>query len=421
MSVDDDVNGRFSYWKRNFLLLILDSTVFMTAVSLSDVSILSVFMVKATGSTFLAGIFQMIRVAVFFFPQLLSINIGGKPYKKSIFVKWTILGRTCLLVAILVTFFTQNLSLIVLSFFVSFSLFPLFDGFTVVPWLEFVVKSIPPTKRGTFFGLSQGLGAVGMIISGFLVSILLNAPYLEFPRNYGMLVLVEAVLMLVGVVFLISLREIPDVLTVDNVSLLDRIKAIPRIIRENATIRRLILIQLLLSCYSISTPFYSLFAVTQLGVDDGLIGHFLVYQMVGRLVSSYPWAYFCNRAQNKKLLQCASFMMLFSLFLALSAGVSYAANIQWKNLILPVMFFLYGASISGIFLGFNNYIMGLTDRRYRPVLLGTMNALYIVTSILPVLGGIIIEYLSYELLFIASIVPVCSSLLLTHGLRQKLE
>jgi len=260
-----------------------------------------------------------------------------------------------------------------------------------------------------------------MIASGFLASILLNAPNLEFPRNYGMIVLVEAVLMLVGVLFLLFLREVPDAPTLDATSLLDRIKGIPRIIREDATIRRLILIQLLLSCYSLSTPFYSLFAVTQLGVDDGLIGHFLVYQTAGRLAASYPWAYLCNRAQNKKLLQSAGFMMLLSLLLALFAGASHAANAEGTTLILPVMFFLYGASISGTFLGFNNYVMGLSDGRYRPVLLGMMNALYIVTSILPVLGGIIVEFLPYELLFLTSIVPVGGSLLLTHGLRQKLE
>jgi MFS family permease len=421
LSADEDVDGRFTYWRRNFLLLTLDSTIFMTAISLSDVTILSVFMVKATGSTLLAGVFQMIRVTLFFLPQLLSINIGGKPYKKSIFTKWTTMGRSCLLIAILVTFFTRDLSLIVLSFFVSFSLFPLFDGFTVVPWLEFVVKSIPPTKRGTFFGLGQGIGAVGMIGSGFLASIILTTPNLVFPRNYGMLVLVEAVLMLVGVVFLLFLREVPDAQTVDDASLFDLIKTIPRIIREDVTFRRLILVQLLLSCYSVSTPFYSLFAVTQLGVDEGLIGHFLVYQTAGRLVASYPWAYLCNRAQNKKLLQSAGFMMLTSLLLALFAGASHASNVQGTTLILPVMFFLYGASISGTFLGFNNYVMGLSDRRHRPVLLGTMNALYIVTSILPVIGGIIVEYLPYELLFIISIIPVGVSLLLTHGLRQKLE
>ncbi len=420
MSTDDNVDEPYTYWRRNFLLLILDSTFFMTAVSLSDVSILSVFLVKATGSTFLAGMFQMVRVAVFFLPQLLSINVGGKPYKKRVFVKWTTLGRCCLLIAVLATFLARDLHLIVLSFFLSFALFPLFDGFTVVPWLEYIVKSIPPTKRGTFFGLSQGLGAVGMIASGFLITLILNIPHVVFPQNYGMLVLVEAILMLTGVGFLFYLRETPDAAATDDTRLLDLLKAIPRIIRADEMIRRLILIQLLFSCYSVSTPFYALYAVTQLGVNEGQVGFFIVYQMAGRLVASFPWAHLCNKAQNEKLLQYTSLLMLTSLLLALAAGASHTANAQVTTLLIPLMFFLYGAAFNGVFLAINNYVLGVSDHQQRPILLGTMNALYVVTSILPVLGGIIIEYLPYELLFVASILPVASSFILTSRLRQTL-
>jgi len=421
LSTDDPIDDPYAYWKRNFLLLILDSTVFMTAVSLSDVSILSVFLVKATGSTFLAGVFQMVRVTVFFIPQLLSINVGGKPYKKRIFVKWTMVGRCCLLIAVLATFLARDLHLIVLSFFLSFALFPLFDGFTVVPWLEYVVKSIPPPKRGTFFGLSQGLGAAGMIASGFLITLILNAPHLIFPQNYGTLVLVEAILMLTGVGFLLYLREAPDAATTDDTRLLDLLKGIPRIIREDEMVRRLILIQLLFSCYSVSTPFYALFAVTQLGVNEGQVGFFIVYQMAGRLVASFPWAHLCNKGHNKQLLQSTGLLMLASLLLALVAGASYAADAPGASLLIPLMFFLYGAAFSGMFLAVNNYVLGISDRQQRPILLGTMNALYVVTSILPVLGGIIIAYLPYELLFVTSIVPVVGSLLLASRLRQTLD
>lgn len=420
MSADDDIDDQYVHWKRNFLLLILDSTVFMTAISFSDVSILSIFIVKATGSTLLAGVFQMVRVVGFFLPQLLSINIGGKPYKKHIFLKWTTLGRCCLLVAVLVTFSTRDIHPIVLSFFASFALFPLFDGFTVVPWLEFVVKTIPPTKRGSFFGLSQGIGAIGTIISGILVTVILNNPLLTFPQNYGTLILIEVILMLTGLVFLIYLREIPDKPTGDDVSLFDRMREIPHIIRESETVQRLIVIQILFSCFSVSTPFYSLFAVTTLGVDDSLIGYFLVYQMIGRLVTSYPWARLCNQGHNKRIMQYTGIMMLSSILLGFFAAIIHVDTVG-SNLILMVMFFLYGASISGTFLGFNNYVMELTDRQHRPVILGIMNALYIVTSILPVFGGIIIELLPYEVLFLISIVPVTCSFVLTYGLQQRLE
>lgn len=421
MNADDADTSRDTYWRRNMLLLTLDSMFFMTAISLSDVSILSIFIVKATGSTFLAGLLQMVRVTGFFFPQLLSINIGSEPYKKRVFIKWTTIGRCCLSFAVFGAFFVEEIAFVVLTFFIAFSLFPLFDGFTVVPWLEFVVKSIPQKKRGSFFGLSQGLGAIGMIVSGYLVTQILNESTWRFPQNYGLLVFIELLLMMVGLVFLISLQETADKLAVVRVSLLDRLKGIPRIIQNSVIVRKLIFIQVLYSCYSISTPFYSLFAISHLRAPDELVGYFLMYQMVGRLVASYPWARLGNKGLNKWILQSSGIMLLISLLLALVLGTSFN-DIQGSTApMLFGMFFLYGAGVSGIFLGFNTYVMELADHNTRPILLGTMNALNIVTSILPVLGGIIIESLPYELLFLTSIIPISCSLVLTHKLPQRFE
>ena len=420
MNADDADNSSNTYWRRNMLLLIFDSIFFMTAISLSDVSILSVFIVKATGSTFLAGLLQMVRVTGFFFPQLLSINIGSAPYKKRVFMKWTAIGRCWLSIDVLGAFFVEEIAFVVLTFFIAFSLFPFFDGFTVVPWLEFVVKSIPQRRRGSFFSLSQGLGAIGMIASGYLVTQILNESALAFPQNYGMLVLIQLLLMIVGLIFLIFLQETPDKLIEMSVSLLDRLKAIPKIIQNNAIIQKLILIQVLYSCYSISTPFYSLFAIIRLDAPDELVGYFLMYQMIGRLVASYPWARLGNAGQNKWILQSSGIMILGSLLLALVLG-TFFNDILLTTPLLFSMFFLYGAGVSGIFLGFNTYIMELADQNTRPILLGTMNALNIVTSILPVLGGIIIESLPYELLFLTSIIPISCSLVLTHKLPHRFE
>jgi MFS family permease len=419
MNADDSDNSPDTYWQRNMLLLILDSMFFMTAISLSDVSILSIFVVKATGSTFLAGLLQMVRVTGFFFPQLLSINIGSAPYKKRVFVKWTAIGRCGLFIAVLGAFFVEEIALVVLTFFIAFSLFPFFDGFTVVPWLEFVVKSIPQRQRGSFFGLSQGLGAIGMIAGGYLVTQILTESALVFPQNYGMLVLIQLLLMMIGLIFLIYLQETADKLIETSNSLLERLKSIPKIIQNNAIIQKLILIQVLYSCYSISTPFYSLFAITRLDAPDELVGYFLMYQMIGRLAASYPWARLGNTGQNKWILQLSGIMILGSLLLALVLG-TFFNDLALTTPLLFSIFFLYGAGVSGVFLGFNTYVMELADHNTRPILLGTMNALNIVTSIFPVLGGIIIESLPYELLFLTSILPISCSLVLTHKLPQRL-
>jgi MFS family permease len=400
--------------------MILDSVFFMTAISFSDVSILSVFIVKAVGSTFIAGLLQMCRVAGFFIPQLLSVNIGAVPSKKRVFLKWTTIGRLCLLFTVLTLFTVSDLPLIVASIFASFALFPLFDGFTVVPWLEYVTKSIPSTRRGTFFGVSQFIGAVGTIAGGFLVSAILTHPDLAFPRNYGYLFLIEVTMMLIGVVFILLLTETLDAEVEPGKTLLHRLREIPRVIRQDATIRRLMVIQILLSFHGLATPFYSVFMIARLGVDESLVGYFLIFQMMGRLAFSYVWARLGNHARNKEMIQYTGLLILGSLVVAVLAGTMPIEG-SVVGVAVLVVFFLLGAAMGGMFFGFNNYVLAVQDPRRRPLLLGILNSLYVVSSVLPLLGGYLIESWAYETVFVAAIIPIGLGLMLTQPLQQRLH
>lgn len=400
--------------------MILDSVFFMTAISFSDVSILSVFIVKAVDSTFIAGLLQMCRVAGFFIPQLLSVNISAVPRKKKIFLKGTTIGRLCVLFTVITLFTVTDLPLIVASLFASFALFPLFDGFTVVPWLEYVNKSIPATRRGTFFGMIQFLGAVGTIAGGFLVSVILTHPDLAFPRNYGYLFLIEVTIMLIGIAFLLLLTETPDTEVESGETLLHQLMEIPRVIRQDATIRKLMVIQILLSFHSLATPFYSLFMITRLGVDESLVGYFLIFQMIGRLAFSYVWARLGNRARNKEMIQYTGVLILGSLVVAVLAGTLPIEG-SIVNVAVFFVFFLLGAAMGGLFFGFNNYVLVVQDPKRRPLLLGILNSLYVVSSVLPLLGGYLIESWAYETVFVVAIIPIGLGVILTQKLQQRLK
>jgi hypothetical protein len=82
-----------------------------------------------------------------------------------------------------------------------------------------------------------------------------------------------------------------------------------------------------------------------------------------------------------------------------------------------IVFAILGASLSGVFLGFNNYILDMVEGSDRSLYLGFLNFLYIITSILPLFGGFLVEYLSYELVFLASTIPLSIGLLLTLRLK----
>jgi MFS family permease len=286
----------------------------------------------------------------------------------------------------------------------------------MVPWLELITKSFPATKRGSFFGLSQFIGGIGMVISGFIVSLILSEPGLTFPSNYGILVIFSLMMLSVGVTFIYFLKEKPDKIDDKGENLLKSLKEIPEIIKRDENFKRLAIIQLLISFFSMATPFYSIYSLSKLGADKSFVGLFLSFQMFGRLTSSFIWGRLCNKGLNKQIIQLTGFLFFISPIIAVFIGT----RVLPREFVLLV-FFLLGIAMSGVWLGFNNYVMYERDSKKRPLLLGFLNFLNIITSILPLIGGVIIEYLSYEIIFVGSVVPIGLALILSHNLHEKMS
>jgi MFS family permease len=306
---------------------------------------------------------------------------------------------------------------VALAFVISLTLFTACDGFSMVPWLELAAKVIPPTKRGSCFGFIHFLAGLGTVTAGFLISKILSDPTITFPKNYGMLILCEFIIMMASIPFLFLIKEKPDITPKEPKSLLTSLREIPQILKTNKTVRRLAFIQLLISSYSLAMPFYSIYILSRFGIAEEFLGFFLSFQMVGRLTCSFLWAHLSNKGRNKQILQYTSLMFLASSLLAVVIG-----TLQFPRALLELstmlLFFLLGAAMSGVFLAFNSYIMRVAERRQRPFLLGFLNSLMVTTSILPLLGGAIIEYLPFEYVFLASLLPISLGVLLTRNLKQ---
>lgn len=388
---------------------------FSTAISFTDATVISVFIAKATGSIFLVGLLQMLRTAVFFIPQILSVNISGRKNRVTI-LKWTILGRSCLVIASLAAFMVNDPEIVAMYFFISLTLFGLCDGFTVIPWLDLVAKLFPSSKRGSFFGFGGVVGGFSQIVAGFFISNILDNPGLVFPRNYGMLVLIQLIIMLCGILPIYLIKEEDDDQKREKNSLITTMKRIPNIIREDKTVTTLILAQLLISFYSLATPFYSVYAVSNLYVKDSVVGYFLSAQMFGRLVFSLIWARLCNRGRHRQIIQYTAIMYLASLTLMLVLGRS-PMPIELVEIGVIASFALTGAALNGMWIGLNNYIMETAKADKRPILLGFINSLNVVTSILPLMGGFMLGYLPYEAVFLTAVLPLGLSIVFARNLK----
>jgi MFS family permease len=81
-----------------------------------------------------------------------------------------------------------------------------------------------------------------------------------------------------------------------------------------------------------------------------------------------------------------------------------------------------GISASGRSIGDMNYLLEIAPERERPSYIGFMNTYMIPFSFLPLIGGVIVEAVSFNaILLISMISNLLSALLCSRGLREVRE
>jgi MFS family permease len=114
------------------------------------------------------------------------------------------------------------------------------------------------------------------------------------------------------------------------------------------------------------------------------------------LVSNVVWGYISNRRGNKLVLVAVSGVAVLCPVLAL-LGVHFLPGLPLVS--LGAVFFLIGSSWGGLGLGYNNYLLDVSPDDQRPAYLGFMNTFLAPALLLSAVGGLIIDWTSYEVLF----------------------
>jgi MFS family permease len=140
--------------------------------------------------------------------------------------------------------------------------------------------------------------------------------------------------------------------------------------------------------------------------------------MFGRLAFSFILGRLCNRSRYRQIFQYTGIIYLASLFLMLFLGLS-SMSMEVMEYGILVAFMLTGAAMNGMWTGSNNYIMETTRAGRRPILLGFFNSLNVVTSILTLLGGSMLGYVAYEVVFLIAAVPLGLSLIVVRNFTME--
>ncbi|MEE8391219.1 MAG: hypothetical protein V3S14_10550, partial [Anaerolineae bacterium] len=280
--------------RRNYILSILNGVSTRLGMNLTHPSlVLSVFIRMLGGSNTLIGLLPTIRFGGWFLPQFLAASwIQPQPRKVPVAVVLEI-GRVLIYGTLCVLTYTLGLSnprLLLLLFFVLFTISRLTAGMGALARMDAIGKVISPSRRVSFFAARNFWGGVFVFGAGLVVRFLLDSTHGQpFPLNFTLLFAFSCAFFVVAILSFSQIKETPDATEQPRRTLKAQLARAPALLKQDPTFRRYLLVRVLLNMTRLAEPFYPILALDILGAPPAMMGFYLSAQTFAGVVSNLLW------------------------------------------------------------------------------------------------------------------------------------
>ena len=394
--------------RRSFRLLSLDVIFYLCGLAFIDQStVLPAFLATLTKSSLVIGSIIAIKSAGLFLPQLWTAHyLRNRRRHKGFLMKVATISRAGIALFAITLFLTNHRIVMLAVFIAVYAAFWLSEGMAGVPWTDLVAKTIPERIRGRLFGFTQvGGGALGLL-AAIVISRVLGSG-LAYPTNYAVLLAVSAVFFWASYVSLFAVREPEGIPEGHDGDFLQYLREIRRTLSRDSQLKRLLIIQVLIGCIGMSLPFYILYT----GVSGRMVGIYLFIQVAGSIAWSALAGYLSDCRGPKFSILISVMTGILAPVLALLIGTSSV----W---LYGLVFFMVGGITASTWIGLTNFLLELAPDRERRSYIGIANSANAPTIIFPVLGGLIVQAVSYQTVFIITASAMTMALILALGLRS---
>ena len=416
--------------RRNFGFALLQGTFMRINLAFVDAStVLSAFIHKLTGSEMMVGLTGSMMTAGWMWPQLLVSNLLEHRQRK---MPYYAVGMSIRVFAWLAIFFctinigAENPILLAACFLGFYFLSSSAMGVSTLPYMDIISKSIAPNRRARFFSLRQIFGGFFGIWVGFWVRAMLGnedeftgilgwitqafktftlyfitsvcqiETELGFPSNYAFLFICSVSTAFLSFISFLAVREPIHPVNSRRRPMWQHLKQGPHFIRTDPNYRRFIFFRIGLHFSSMATPFYTTYALFELGVSEATIGFFIVCSALSGVVSNAFWGYIGEKYGVRWVLIITAGLMLFPPIIAFFSGM---LPVSLRVPAYLVIFTIGGILTNGMMVGFMAYMLNIAPPRSRPSYIGFMNTLLVPASFAPTLGGLLVKLIGYRWLF----------------------
>ncbi len=407
--------------RRSFRLLSADVICYICGLAFLDSStVVPAFLSTLTNSSLAIGCIMAIRPLGIFLPQLWTAHyVRGRRNLKSFLMKDAAISRVAMTLFAAVLFIAQpgQKTLMLCVFMCAYAAFWFSEGVAGVPWTDLVAKTIPERLRGRLFGFTQLGGGVLALFAATFITRMLSRNGPGFPLNYALLMCTSAAFFWASWLSLLGVREPDGEPEEHEGGFLDYARSIGRMLAQHARLKRMLAIQLLMGVFGMSMPFFILYATRQ--AADGhaairtgaLVGTLLLAQTVGSIILSGVSGYVSDHLGPK-------WAIVLSLLCGVTASILALTIHGFSIWLYGLVFFAIGGLNGSSWIGLTNFLLESVDAGERRSSIGIMNTANAPTVLFPILGGLVVQAVSYRAVFAITALALCIALVLALCIRR---
>ena len=268
-------------------------------------------------------------------------------------------------------------------------LFGFFTGMQSVTFSFLVSKVIPVERRGKLVGFRNFLAGLTASALGFIGGLMIDANTLG--NGYASVFLVSFALTALGLLSMVFMRE-PESPTVrERLPLLERLSELPELFRSDKAYAGYFLARALGATGRASAPFCIVYAQTRGELQGEQIGLLTAAFLIASMTGNLAWGLIADKGGFRRVLLIA---------LAIWAGCLGMLQATDSFASLIIVFMGLGLGFGGFQISTMNLVLEFGDRDDLPMRIAMANTgEQLVSVAAPLLGGLIIEAVSYEALF----------------------
>ena len=380
----------------NFSVNLIDITFITLGLSLiSQETIMPLFVSTLTDSRIAIGLIPAVFNLGYYLPQLLTASFTESLQRKKPFV--LLLGglgeRLPYLLIGLAAFVVQSPTLMLILFFLFLGLSAVGSGVATPAWFSLIGKVLPVHRRGIFFGLSGGLGALMGIIGSYFVGQMLE--FRAYPENFALLFIVAFAFAALSWVGLALTREPQSLVVKQVVQLRHYLRQLPNVLRHNRAYRRFLMSYSVSKMGALASGFFVVYGSTQFALTGTEVGLLTGVLVGSQALSNLIWGWLGDRIGHKLVLTGSAFVLAAAALVALTATSASA---------LIATFALLGAAIAGDQVSRFNIVLEFATPEDQPTFIGLTNTLLApVVALAPILGGWLATVFDFRVLFLSAV------------------